>query len=38
MSLESLNNVINYTDTVSYWTGLKESIIEIEETAVLNQE
>ena len=37
MSLESHNNVINYTDTVSE-TGLKESIIEIEETAELNQE
>ena len=37
MTLESHNNVINYTDTVS-WTGLEDSIIEIEETAVLNQE
>ena len=37
MTSESHNNVINYTETVS-WTGLEESIIEIEETAVLNQE
>ena len=37
MTLESHNNVINYTDTIS-WTGLEESIIEIEETAELNQE
>ena len=38
MTLESHNNVINYTDTVGYWTGLEDSIIKIEETAVFNQE